>query len=332
MKLTLPIGALGPMVTRFVPGGNWPLLVGESPEDRIRRAVEGLEGFIDGYELYYPYAVDEENVDKIQTVLGGHDIYILANALHPDPRFKTGGLTSPDKATRAEAMRRTLACADLAGYVGANMIMWPGNEGYNYPFQVSYRQSWRLLLDGLGEAAQRCKAHGIRLFLEAKSSEPALKVLLRNVGVSLSVAKTLRGQGLDNVSVNLDWQNVIMTGESIAESAALLEAEGMLGHQHASSGWGFLDDKTMVGSLNFMETLELAVEMRDSSYAESGGRLGFDIYPYTEEGVSAVRRSVEQWRSIERIAARVDLAALTEARDAHDAVRAYEVIYTALQA
>jgi len=331
MKLTLPIGTLGPMVTRFIPAGNWPSLVSESPVDRIRRAVAGLEGFIDGYELYYPYGVDEENVAEIQAILGRHDIYNLANALHPDPRFNSGGLTSPDKSTRAEAMRRTLACADLAGSIGANMIMWPGNEGYNYPFQVNYQQSWHLLLDALGEAAQRCKAHGIRMFLEAKSSEPALKVLLRNIGISLSVAKTLREQGLDNVSVNLDWQNVIMTGESIAESAALLEAEGMLGHQHASSGWGYLDDKTMVGSLRFMETLELAVQMRESSYAESGGRLGIDIYPYTEEGVSAVRRSVEQWRAIERIAARVDLAALGEARQAHDAVRAYEVIYRALE-
>jgi xylose isomerase len=331
MKLTLPIGALGPMATRFVPGGNWPELASETPADRVRRAVEGLEGFIDGYELYYPYALDEDNVAEIQALLGQHDIYILANALHPDHRFKTGGLTAPDKATRKEALRRTLACADLAGSVGANMIMWPANEGYNYPFQVSYSQIWGLLLDGLGEAAQRCKDHGIRLFLEAKSSEPALKVLLRNIGVSVSVAKTLRAQGLDNVSVNLDWQNVIMTGESIAESAALLESEGMLGHQHASSGWGTLDDKTMVGSLSFMETLELAVQMRESSYASSGGRLGFDIYPYTEEGVSAVRRSVEQWRAIERIAARVDLDALSEARADHDAVRAYEIVYAALE-
>jgi xylose isomerase len=331
MKLTLPIGALGPMATRFVPGGNWPDLASESPAERVGRAVEGLEGFIDGYELYYPYAVDEDNLAEIQGLLGQHDIYILANALHPDPRFKTGGLTSPSKSTRDEALRRTLACADLAGSIGANMIVWPANEGYNYPFQVSYQEIWGLLLDGIGEAAQRCKDRGVRLFLEAKSSEPALKVLLRNIGVSISVAKTLRAQGLDNVSVNLDWQNVIMTGESIAESAALLESEGMLGHQHASSGWGLLDDKTMVGSLKFMETLELAVEMRESSYARSGGRLGFDIYPYTEEGVSAVRRSVEQWRAIERIAARVDLAALHEARATHDAVRAYEVVYRALE-
>jgi len=65
------------------------------------------------------------------------------------------------------------------------------------------------------------------MFLEAKSSEPALKVLLRNVGTAIHVASTLRAQGLSNVSVNLDWANVIMTGESIAESAALLEQRGV---------------------------------------------------------------------------------------------------------
>ncbi|MGA3354719.1 MAG: TIM barrel protein [Acidimicrobiales bacterium] len=331
MKLTLPFGTLGPMVTRFVPGGNWPELVGESTIDRVRRAVDGLNDHIDGYEFYYPYSLNEGNLDEIRKALGEHDIYILANALHPDPRFKCGGLTSPDPSTRAEALRRTLACADLAGEVGANMIVWPGNEGYNYPFQIDYQQSWAFLLDALGQTAERCRDHGIRLFLEAKSSEPALKVLLRGVGVALHVATTLRSQGMTNVSVNLDWMNVFMNGESIAESAALLESQGMLGHQHASSGWGVLDDKTMVGSLKFMETLELAVAMRSSSYSAKGGRLGFDIYPYTEDGVAAVRRSVEQWRTIETIAARVDLKALHDAQASHDAVKAYEAVYAALQ-
>ena len=177
MKLTLPFGTLGPMVTRFVPGGNWPELGGESTIDRVRRAVDGLHDHIDGYEFYYPYSLNEDNLDEVRKALGEHDIYILANALHPDPRFKCGGLTSPDPSTRAEALRRTLACADLAGEVGANMIVWPGNEGYNYPFQIDYKRSWHLLLDALGQTAERCRDHGIQLFLEAKSSEPTLKVL-----------------------------------------------------------------------------------------------------------------------------------------------------------
>jgi xylose isomerase len=62
--------------------------------------------------------------------------------------------------------------------------------------------------------------------------------------------------------------------------------------------------------------------------AHSG--LGFDLYPYTEDQVAAVRRSVLQWRFIDSVAARIDDAALREAQQAKDGVRAYELVYQAL--
>ena len=60
----------------------------------------------------------------------------------------------------------------------------------------------------------------------------------------------------------MDWQHLIMNGENLAEYAALLAAEGLLGHQHANSGWGTFDDDNMVGATAFMETIELAIELR----------------------------------------------------------------------
>jgi len=143
---------------------------------------------------------------------------------------------------------------------------------------------------------------------------------------------TLRRQGLDNVQVNMDWQHLIMNGENLAEYAALLAAEGLLGHQHANSGWGTFDDDNMVGATAFMETLELALELRRAGYGENGERLGFDLYPYTEDQVAAVKRSVLQWRFIDEVAGRIDEAALREAQSRKDAVRAYELVYAALGA
>ena len=96
----------------------------------------------------------------------------------------------------------------------------------------------------------------------------------------------------------MDWQHLIMNGESLGEYAALLAAEGLLGHQHANSGWGTFDDDNMVGATAFMETLELALELRRARYGENGERLGFDLYPYTEDAVAAVARSVKQWNFI----------------------------------
>ena len=64
----------------------------------------------------------------------------------------------------------------------------------------------------------------------------------------------------------MDWQHLIMNGEHLPEYAALLDAEGLLGHQHANSGWGTFDDDNMVGATAFMETLELALELRRAGY------------------------------------------------------------------
>jgi xylose isomerase len=332
MKTSLGIWAFGPMVTRFIPGGYQPQWAGESTADRVRRAVAGLGDLIDGYEFHYPQELSEDNLDEVREALGDRDIFCIASGLHLDPRFGRGGLTSPDPATREEARRRTAAAADFAGSLGAHFIIWPGIEGYNYPFQTPYGESWSWLLDGIAEAAERCRQHGVLLFLEHKNSEPAMKIFMRNIGMTLHVIHKLRTEGFDNVKVNMDWQHLIMNGENLAEYAALLAAEDLLGHQHANSGWGLFDDDNMVGATAFMETLELAVELRRARYGEYGERLGFDLYPYTEDQVAAVRRSVLQWRFIDSVAGRIDDAELRKAQSAKDAVRAYELVYGALGA
>ena len=332
MKTSLGIWALGPMVTRFVPAGYQPQWAGETTAGRVRRAVDGLGDLMDDYEFHYPQELSEENLDEVREALGGHGIYCIASGLHLDPRFGRGGLTSPDPATRAEAVRIAVAAADFAGSLGAHFIVWPGIEGYNYPFQTPYADSWKWFLDGVGQAAQTCAEHGVSLFLEHKNSEPAMKIFMRNIGMTLHVIHKLREQGITNVKVNMDWQHLIMNGESLGEYAAMLAADGLLGHQHANSGWGTFDDDNMVGATAFMETLELALELKRAGYGENGERLGFDLYPYTEDAVAAVRRSVLQWRFIDEVAARIDDAALRAAQAEKDAVRAYELVYEALGA
>ena len=334
LKTSLGIWAMGPMVTRFVPGGYQPEHGHESTAEKVARAVAGLGDLMDDYEFHYPQELSEENLDEVRAALDGHGIYAIATGTHLDPRFGKGGLSSPDDATRAAAVEGGVAAADFAADVGAQLIVWPGVEGYNYPFQTPYAESWARFIDGIGEIAQRCADRGIKLFLEHKNSEPAMKIFMRNIGMTLHVIHTLRTRGLDNVQVNMDWQHLIMNGEHLPEYAALLNAEGLLGHQHANSGWGDFDDDNMVGATAFMETLELALELRRSGYGIDGDerRLGFDLYPYTEDQVGAVKRSVLHWRFIDGIAARIDEDALRAAQQDKDAVRAYELVYAALGA
>jgi xylose isomerase len=320
------------MATRFNPGGYKPELAGATTVQKVRTAVEGLGDLMDDYEFHYPQELSPDNVDEVREALDGHGIYCVASGLHLDPRFAKGAFCSPDDATRDEALRLTREAIDLAAEVGGTMIIWPGIEGYNYPFQTPYAESWSRFVDGVGQSAQHARDRGVTVFLEHKNSEPAMKILMRNIGMTLHVIHKLRAEGIDNVQVNMDWQHLIMNGETLAEYAALLAAEGLLGHQHANDGWGTFDDDNMVGTIRFMETLELALELRRARYGENGERLGFDLYPYTEDAVAAVRRSVLHWRFIDGVASRIDEPALREAQQAKDAVRAYELVYAALGA
>ena len=64
-----------------------------------------------------------------------------------DARFGKAGFCSPDDATRAGALRLTQEAIELAAEVGAQMIIWSGIEGCNYPFQTLYRESWARFVD-----------------------------------------------------------------------------------------------------------------------------------------------------------------------------------------
>ena len=334
MKTSLGIWAFGGMATRFNPGGYKPALSAIPTAVKVRTAVDGLADLMDDYEFHYPQELSPANLDDVRDALEGHGIYCIASGLHLDQRFGKGAFCSPDDAIRAEALRLTREAIDLAAEVGAHMNMWPGIEGYNYPFQTPYAESWARFIDGVGESAQYARGKGVTVFLEHKNSEPAMKILMRNIGMTLHVIHTLRRQGIDNVLVNMDWQHLIMNGENLAEYAALLAADGLLGHQHANSGWGTFDDDNMVGATAFMETLELAIELRRAGYGQDGDerRLGFDLYPYTEDAVAAVKRSVLQWRFIDGVATKIDGPELRAAQQEKDAVRAYELVYSALGA
>jgi xylose isomerase len=121
-----------------------------------------------------------------------------------------------------------------------------------------------------------------------------------------------------------------MNGENLAEYAALLASEGLLGHQHSNSGWGTFDDDNMTDAAFFMQTLELAKILQLVGYGQNGERIGFDLFPYTEDQVQAVKRSILQWEFLWDLASKIDTEALRAAWKAKDAVKGQEVVYKAL--
>jgi len=276
--------------------------------------------------------VNEDNVDDIKRALGSSDLYCIALGLFNNPKYALGSFINPDKKLRREAAATTGRGIELAATIGAKFIIWPGGEGYNYPFQIPYVEVWGYFIEAIAEAVDRANQLGVTVLLEHKNSEPAMRILMRDIGMTMYVINKVKEKGVSvaNLKVNMDWQHLIMNGEPLAEYASLLAGEKLLGHQHGNSGWGSFDDDNMVGASFFMQTLELALVLRRYGYGQNGERIGFDLFPYTEDQIAAVRRSIYQWEFIDSLAAKIDDKALKQAQAAHDAIAAYETVYETL--
>jgi xylose isomerase len=332
IKNSVGIWAFGSNATRFVPGGYHPAANHESMEQRTERAVSGLGDLVDGFEYHYPTEIDEHNLVPIQRLLGPKDIFCLALGLFSVPDYALGSLINPDRARRRRALDIAKAGIDMAAQIKAHFIIWPGAEGYNYPFQADYRQMWDDFIDGMAQLVAHANGKGVKILLEHKNSEPAMRILMRDLGMTMWLIRKIADRGVDtsNVQVNMDWQHLIMNGENLPEYAMILHQEGLLGHQHGNSGWGQFDDDNMVGASFFMQTLALAKTLQEVGYGSHGERIGYDLFPYTEDQVAAVRQSIIQWEFIDHLARKIDSTALQQAQGRRDAVGAYRTVYEAL--
>jgi xylose isomerase len=332
IKNSVGIWAFGPNATRFVPGGYHFEARNEDMVDRTKRVVDACGDYIDSYEFHYPGEINEKSYDAIIKALGNKELYCVAIGFHCMDDFIQGSFINPDPAKQRLAVKLACNAVDIAKQAGAHLIIWPGAEGYNYPFQLDYVKTWAAFLKNVGKVVDYAASKRVKVFLEHKNSEPAMKILMRNIGMTLFTIQRMKDAGVDtrNLQVNMDFQHLIMNGEPLAEYAALLMSVGKLGHLHANSGWGTFDDDNMTGCLNFMETIAIAKELQRGGYGSKGERVGYDLYPYTEDAAKATIQSVKQWEFLCDVADSIDNKEFDAARANRDAIACYQLVYRAL--
>ena len=130
-----------------------------------------------------------------------------------------------------------------------------------------------------------------------------------------------------SVAVGLDVGTTGLKALAVSEDGEVVgRAELEYGLSTPEPGWAEQDPE------DWWRAASDALELRRAGYGINGDtrRLGYDLYPYTEDQVAAVKRSVLQWRFIESVAAKIDGPALREAQQNKDAIAAYELVYAAL--
>jgi len=248
-----------------------------------------------GIELVGTWDIDAGNVQQVKTLLAEYDLQCVS--IIPDhfsqKRWGRGAFTSRDKAVRMQAIAYTKEMMDVAVELGCPLLnVWPGQDGYDYPFQGDFDRAHDWLIRGI----QECADHrgDVRLALEYKVKEPRTHSYMARAADTLLL---IRDIDRPSVGATIDYGHALMAYENVAESAAVLLRDGKLFHMHFNDNYRYWDDDMVVGSVHTVEYLELLFWLCKGGY---DGWYSMDLYPYREDAREAISESIEWLKTLQQ--------------------------------
>ena len=315
MRFGAGIWLFGQFVDRYATDAYGPPV---STIEAIERA--GAVGDLEVLDINYPFSDPDISVDEVQRALTAAGLSAATITPHIYTReFVQGAFTNPDPAVRRRALELCEEGVDAARRLGAPTVkLWPGQDGFDYPFQADYRELWRLALDGVRTVAEMDE--DVRVAIEYKAKEPRTHLSWSTAARTLlGIAQT----GRDDVGIVMDLGHSLFAKEAPADALSLVHEHGKLYTIEVNDNWREWDDDLTVGSVHLIETLEFFLQVRRIGWEEP---ILLDQFPFRENPVEAARTSLETIRRIDATLDRLDEAALDEALARQDPLAAQRVV------
>jgi xylose isomerase len=288
------------------------------PLEAIDRA--GQVGAIDCLDINYPFAGDDVTVEQVREALQRNNITAQAITPHIYMReFQLGSFTNPDPAVRRKAIDLGKKAVEIAQQLDAKYVkFWPGQDGFDYPFQVDYARLWDHSVEGISEVARANPSQ--QFAIEYKLKEPRVSMFFSSAARTLLAIEDM---GVDNVGIVLDLGHSLFAKETPADVLQLVSRRGKLVSVEVNDNWREWDDDMAVASVHLIETLEFMYALRKINWQ---GPILLDQFPFREDPVRAAQASINTIRTLDRLLDRIDLKALAAAQDRHDALEAQRIV------
>lgn len=275
-------------------------------------------------DVNYPFAGDDVTVDQVRAALEKGNLRAQAITPHLYMReFQLGSFTHPDPAVRRKAVDLGKRAIEVAHALGAVYVkFWPGQDGFDYPFQVDYRRLWDDAVAGIREVAQTDPA--MQFAIEYKLKEPRVHMFFSTAARTLLAIEDM---GVDNVGIVLDLGHSFFAKETPADVLHLVSRRGKLVSVEVNDNWREWDDDMAVGSVHLIETLEFLQALREIAWR---GPLLLDQFPFREDPVDAARGSIRTIRALTGALDRLDAGALDAVRAQQDALGAQRLVLETL--
>lgn len=239
--------------------------------------------------------------------------------------FRKGAFTNPDPGIRRHAHEFVTRACDVVRRFGADYVkLWPGQDGWDYPFQVDHGTLWKHSVDGVGQLA--AENPDLKFVIEYKPREPRVHMSYS------SVARTLLGIekiGLPNVGILLDFGHALFGGESPADSAQLAIDHGRLFGMDVNDNLRGWDDDMVAGTVHPIELFEFFWVLRKNGWE---GVWQLDQFPFREDSIDAANTAIDFLKRVQHGLEILDVEGLTKAQAEHDALAAQRIAQAALYA
>jgi xylose isomerase len=315
MKFGAGLWMFGQFVDRYAADAYGPEV---STLEAIERA--GAVGELEALDVNYPFSHADITVEEVDRTL--RDAGLRATTITPHlytREFVRGALTNPDPAVRKRALQISEEAVDVARRLGAPIVkLWPGQDGFDYPFQADYRELWKLAVDGVRTVAEMDER--VRVAIEYKAKEPRTHLTWSTAARTLlGIAQT----GRDDVGIVMDLGHSLFAKEAPADVLSLVHEHGRLYTIEVNDNWREWDDDLTVGSIHLIETLEFFLEVRKIGWDDP---IFLDQFPFREDPVEAARTSINTIRAIDAALDRMDFDALREAQARQDPLAAQRIL------
>ncbi len=278
-------------------------------------AVDGLVAL----DINVPFE-EGVSVTDVQRALARNALRCHAVTPHSyTQKYRKGGLTNPDPAIRADCVELYKWAVPIAQELGARYVkFWPGQDGYDYPFQADYRHLWEYSVEGVAEVARAYP--DMQFAIECKFKEPRTHMLFCNVATTLLAIEEMN---VPNVGIVMDLGHSFFAKETPAEALLHAHRRGRLTSVEVNDNWREWDDDLTVGSIHLIETLEFLLYLREIGWNEV---ILLDQFPFREDPVQAARESILTMRKLISVLDRLDVDALRAAQRNQDALAAQRLV------
>jgi xylose isomerase len=275
-------------------------------------------------DLNYPFFGGDFTLEQVGDALKRNDLGVIGITPEIYTRtFAKGSFTNPDPGVRRLAHELVTEAAGVVRHFGADYVkLWPGQDGWDYPFQVDHGALWKASLDGVGALAS--ENPDLKFVIEYKPREPRVHMSFD------SVARTLLGIekiGLPNIGILLDFGHALYGGESPADSAQLAIDYGRLFGMDVNDNMRGWDDDLVAGTVHPIELFEFFYTLEKNGWT---GVWQLDQFPFREDSVEAANVAIDFLKGVQKALGKLDVAALREAQARHDALTAAKLVRQAL--